>query len=277
MKKTLCLCAAFAATVALAAPAPGVHVGLDLPPGPNNPRNSEGAFMPLKDGRIMFAYSRYYGKSSSDHATADIAARYSSDKGRTWTTNDEIIVKNEGGMNEREPAPSPERRDRALLPAQEQHGGLPSRPAPFLRRGQDVGRADGLHHGRGGLLRPQQRPRDPAEGRAPALRRLEARLPRFEVRQPRPRDDVYLRRQRQDLAAREEPARSPRREGQFQGRAGAGRGGAEGRHHPHVDPHERGMPVHVPVDGPRRVVVHARAFHARRAAFAGHDQATFHG
>ena len=99
MKKTLCLCAALAATVALAAPAPGVHIGLELPPGPNNPRNSEGAFMPLKDGRIMFAYSRYYGKSSSDHATADIAARYSSDKGRTWTTNDEIIVKNEGGMN----------------------------------------------------------------------------------------------------------------------------------------------------------------------------------
>ena len=80
---------------ALAVPAPGVHIGLELPPGPNNPRNSEGAFMPLKDGRIMFAYSRYYGKSSSDHATADIAARYSSDKGRTWTTNDEIIVKNE--------------------------------------------------------------------------------------------------------------------------------------------------------------------------------------
>ena len=99
MKKILCLCAAVAATVAFAAPAEGVHIGLELPPGPNNPRNSAGACMPLKDGRIMFAYSRYYGKSSSDHATADIAARYSSDKGKTWTTNDEIIVKNEGGMN----------------------------------------------------------------------------------------------------------------------------------------------------------------------------------
>ena len=99
MKKLLCLCAAFAALVAVANPAAGVHIGLELPPGPNNPRNSEGAFMPLKDGRILFAYSRYYGKSSSDHATADIAARYSSDEGRTWTTNDEIIVKNEGGMN----------------------------------------------------------------------------------------------------------------------------------------------------------------------------------
>ena len=55
MKKILSFCAAFAATIAFAAPAPGVHIGLELPPGPNNPRNSEGAFMPLKDGRIMFA------------------------------------------------------------------------------------------------------------------------------------------------------------------------------------------------------------------------------
>ena len=58
MKKILCFCAAVAATVAFAEPAKGVHIGLELPPGPNNPRNSEGAFMPLKDGRIMFAYSR---------------------------------------------------------------------------------------------------------------------------------------------------------------------------------------------------------------------------
>ena len=85
--------------VAFAAPAPGVRIGLELQPGPNNPRNSEGAFMPLGDGRIMFAYSRYYGNSNSDDATADIAARYSYDWGRTWTTNDEIVVKNEGGLN----------------------------------------------------------------------------------------------------------------------------------------------------------------------------------
>ena len=82
-----------------AAPAAGIHVGLELPSGPDNPRNSEGAFLRLKDGRILFAYSRYYGISSHDNATADIAARYSSDNGCTWTTNDEIIVKNEGGMN----------------------------------------------------------------------------------------------------------------------------------------------------------------------------------
>ena len=80
-------------------PATGVSVALELPPGPNNPRNSEGAFIPLKDGRIMYVYSRYYGTSASDHATADLAARYSSDKGKTWSDTDETIVKNHGGMN----------------------------------------------------------------------------------------------------------------------------------------------------------------------------------
>lgn len=87
------------AVSALADPAQGVKIALELKPGQDNPRNSEGAFVPLKDGRIMFVYSRYYGTSSSDHATADLAARYSSDKGATWTDADEIIVKNHGGMN----------------------------------------------------------------------------------------------------------------------------------------------------------------------------------
>ena len=83
----------------LASPAPGVKRTLDLPPGPGNPRNSEGAFLPLRDGRIMFAYSRYCGESKSDHATAEIAARYSRDNGTTWSGKDEIIVRNEGAMN----------------------------------------------------------------------------------------------------------------------------------------------------------------------------------
>ena len=83
----------------LASPAPGVVKTLELAPGPDNPRNSEGAFLPLNDGRLMFAYSRYTGTSKSDHATADIAARYSFDNGATWTGSDEIIVKNEGALN----------------------------------------------------------------------------------------------------------------------------------------------------------------------------------
>ncbi len=47
----------------------------------NNPRNSEGDFINLKDGRILFVYSHYYGTSSSDHATAYLAGRYSDDGG----------------------------------------------------------------------------------------------------------------------------------------------------------------------------------------------------
>ena len=45
---------------------------LELTHGRNNPRNSEGAFVALKDGRIMYAYTRYYGKSWSDEATPSI-------------------------------------------------------------------------------------------------------------------------------------------------------------------------------------------------------------
>ncbi|MGI6572664.1 MAG: sialidase family protein [Fermentimonas sp.] len=71
---------------------------LQLTPSDNNPRNSEGDFITLDDGRILFIYSRYTGSSTSDHAPAYLAARYSNDGGRTWT-DEEVVVENEGGMN----------------------------------------------------------------------------------------------------------------------------------------------------------------------------------
>ncbi len=77
----------------------GVQRNLVLNPGDNNPRNSEGDFIQLKDGRILFVYSHYYGASSSDHATAYLAGRYSSDQGKSWTDEDVEILPNEGGMN----------------------------------------------------------------------------------------------------------------------------------------------------------------------------------
>ena len=58
---------------------------LQLLSGPNNPRNSEGDFITLKDGRILFVYSHYTGTSGDDHGNAFLAGRYSSDKGKTWT------------------------------------------------------------------------------------------------------------------------------------------------------------------------------------------------
>ncbi|RAJ93111.1 lysophospholipase L1-like esterase [Larkinella arboricola] len=72
---------------------------LQLNPGPDNPRNSEGDFVTLKDGRILFIYSRFTGKSASDFASASLVGRYSSDGGKTWTTEDVPIVRNEGNMN----------------------------------------------------------------------------------------------------------------------------------------------------------------------------------
>lgn len=68
-----------------------------LPPGEGNPRNTEGAFVTLKDGRILFAYSRFAG--NSDHAAATIVGRFSSNGGKTWTEADTPLVGNEGGMN----------------------------------------------------------------------------------------------------------------------------------------------------------------------------------
>lgn len=56
-----------------------------LLPDTNNPRNSEGDFITLKDGRILFVYSHYTGTSGSDHGSSYLAGRYSSDKGKTWT------------------------------------------------------------------------------------------------------------------------------------------------------------------------------------------------
>jgi sialidase-1 len=67
-----------------------------LPTGPDNPRNSEGDFIQLKDGRILFVYSHYTGTDGNDDgAPAYLAGRYSSDGGQTWTTNDVLVVSNE--------------------------------------------------------------------------------------------------------------------------------------------------------------------------------------
>ncbi|MBR5446145.1 MAG: exo-alpha-sialidase [Clostridia bacterium] len=58
----------------------------ELRPGPGNPRNSEGSFLPLADGRIAFAYSRYHADSADDHADCNICVVYSYDNGETWDT-----------------------------------------------------------------------------------------------------------------------------------------------------------------------------------------------
>ena len=62
----------------------------DLAPNETNMRNSEGAFVTLKDGRILFAYSRYDG-GYRDDSNADIATIISADGGESWS-NPQIIL-----------------------------------------------------------------------------------------------------------------------------------------------------------------------------------------
>ncbi len=57
-----------------------------LSPKVKNPRNSEGSFIKLNDGRIAFAYSRYTCNSDNDHADCDIFVVYSCDGGNTFDT-----------------------------------------------------------------------------------------------------------------------------------------------------------------------------------------------
>lgn len=64
-----------------------------------NPRNGEGSFIRLKDGRIMYAYTRYIGEDWVDDAVACISACYSADDGETWTAPVTILEKPEDALN----------------------------------------------------------------------------------------------------------------------------------------------------------------------------------
>ncbi|MCA9131588.1 MAG: exo-alpha-sialidase [Planctomycetales bacterium] len=62
-------------------------VTLQLPPTESNPRNSEGDFVQLKDGRLLFIYTHFTG-GSGDASSAYLAGRFSADDGRTWDATD---------------------------------------------------------------------------------------------------------------------------------------------------------------------------------------------
>lgn len=76
----------------------GKQIALQLEPGENNSRNSEGDFIKLKDGRLLFIYS-YFTGSSEDYSHAYLASHVSADGGKTWSQKEEVVLKNEGGIN----------------------------------------------------------------------------------------------------------------------------------------------------------------------------------
>ena len=74
-------------------------VVLELPPTEQNPRNSEGDFIRLISGDILFVYTHYYGESGDDHASACLMSRVSQNYGQSWSEEDEMVLENEGRMN----------------------------------------------------------------------------------------------------------------------------------------------------------------------------------
>src|SRR5262245_2837900 len=75
--------ASFAAKIARRMPR--ILQQIVAPATPENPRHSEGSMVHLKDGRILFAYTEYYGGQSEDHSPAKIVGTYTADQGRTWS------------------------------------------------------------------------------------------------------------------------------------------------------------------------------------------------
>ncbi|MGB9641934.1 MAG: sialidase family protein [Candidatus Ratteibacteria bacterium] len=78
-------------------------VVLELPPIGNNARNSEASFITLKSGRIIFAWSKFFG-SHSDFGEAVLATKYSDDDGQTWSKDDRILIEKEGTTNVMSPS-----------------------------------------------------------------------------------------------------------------------------------------------------------------------------
>ena len=61
----------------------GKHI-LDLAPSQTNNRNSEGSFITLKNGEILFVYTRYRGAGHGDECTADLYGMISTDGGESF-------------------------------------------------------------------------------------------------------------------------------------------------------------------------------------------------
>lgn len=72
----------------------------DLAPAPGNPRNSEGAFLTLQNGEILFIYSAFKGESNADHAYTDLKALRSYDGGESFVDEGVVLTcEGEDGVN----------------------------------------------------------------------------------------------------------------------------------------------------------------------------------
>jgi len=72
-------------------------ITLNVDPSTEHPRNSEGSFATLKNGRILFCYTQFYG-GAGDESPARIVQIHSDDDGRTWS-QPVTLMENVGGNN----------------------------------------------------------------------------------------------------------------------------------------------------------------------------------
>ena len=72
------------------------HITAIFRPDGTYTRHSEGAFLRLNDGSILFAYSRFVG-NAGDNAHSEIAACVSRDEGETWTEPRTMLTPEEFG------------------------------------------------------------------------------------------------------------------------------------------------------------------------------------
>ena len=64
-----------------------------------NLRNGESAMIRLKNGRIMHAYTEFYGADWLDHAPSRISAVFSDDEGESWSSPRVLIDKPQNAQN----------------------------------------------------------------------------------------------------------------------------------------------------------------------------------
>lgn len=72
--------------------------------GQDSARNGEATFIRLKDGRILFAFTQYYGGDYEDDGIARICACYSSDEGETWSEPSVLLEKDPEAKNYMSPS-----------------------------------------------------------------------------------------------------------------------------------------------------------------------------
>ena len=71
---------------------------LRLEPHEGNFRNSEGDFIWLNDGRLLFVYS-HFTLGSHEFDSGYLAGRFSADSGKTWSSEDQLVLANEAKLN----------------------------------------------------------------------------------------------------------------------------------------------------------------------------------